>query len=215
MSEIHDPPASGKGKVSTDTTSQGSVYFVQAGEGGPIKIGWTGGDPKARMRDLQTGNPYPLSMLGHVPGSGADEAELHDRFRHLRMVGEWFKPAPEIVAFLAGAKWSRDLPTSREIIAEDPPSDIDPAPKLDCAMCEERRREARSVRAWEQKVIAAGRTAFLGGYCSNGLRAESAASLKGLKDALQAVGYSRGAAPDNHTMSLVQRVIDAIMECPR
>lgn len=200
----------------TANLETGSVYFVQAGDGGPIKIGWTGGDPKARMRDLQTGNPYPLSMLGHVPGSGADETDLHEQFRHLRMVGEWFKPAPDLVAFIAGVKWSRNVPTSREIITEDPPGDIDPAPKLDCSICEERRREALSVRVWEQRVIAAARTAFFGDCCaSRGLRAESAASLKGLSEAIGSACYGKNPGPTNHTLSLVQDVIDAIMECPR
>jgi len=43
------------------------VYFVQAGEGGPIKIGVTR-DIGGRLRTLQTGNPYRLRLLALIHG---------------------------------------------------------------------------------------------------------------------------------------------------
>lgn len=83
----------------------GRVYFVQAGEGGPIKIGWTGGSPSARMAALQTGNPELLQLLASAPGAVEDEKALHARFAAARMSGEWFRAVPELVAFVAGVAW--------------------------------------------------------------------------------------------------------------
>jgi hypothetical protein len=36
---------------------------------------------------------------------GADrEAELHQRFRHLHVRGEWFRPGPDLLAFIGQVK---------------------------------------------------------------------------------------------------------------
>lgn len=78
----------------------GRVYFVQAGEGGPIKIGWTGGSPSARMAALQTGNPHRLRLLTSIEGTAADEAALHARFADSRLEGEWFAPSADLRAYL-------------------------------------------------------------------------------------------------------------------
>jgi hypothetical protein len=79
---------------------EGLVYFIQAGEGGSIKIGWSQKIPQRRA-SLQTANARRLVVLGAVPGTRETEAALHARFAHLRMEGEWFRNAPELHAFLA------------------------------------------------------------------------------------------------------------------
>src|ERR1035437_7766886 len=43
------------------------VYFIQAGSEGPIKIG-IADSPALRLRELQTGNHLPLTLLKAVPG---------------------------------------------------------------------------------------------------------------------------------------------------
>lgn len=43
------------------------VYFVQAGEAGPVKIGWAT-DPRARIADLQTGHYEPLRLIRIIEG---------------------------------------------------------------------------------------------------------------------------------------------------
>jgi hypothetical protein len=72
------------------------VYFIQAGDSGPIKIG-SGRRPQRRLRQLQIGNHEPLRLLGAYPGTALDETQLHEQFRHARLRGEWFAPLPELL----------------------------------------------------------------------------------------------------------------------
>ncbi|MFJ7242371.1 GIY-YIG nuclease family protein [Streptomyces olivaceus] len=58
-------------------------------EGAPyVKIGYTGGDPRRRLKELQTGQPMQLTLLWSCPGDY--EADLHARFAAFRHRGEWF-----------------------------------------------------------------------------------------------------------------------------
>lgn len=75
------------------------VYFVQAGNGGPIKIG-IARDPAKRMSDLQVANANKLTLLGSIPGDLYDEQSLHQTFQPYRLNGEWFQPAPQVVDWL-------------------------------------------------------------------------------------------------------------------
>lgn len=78
---------------------EGLIYFTQAGEGGPIKIGWSQ-HLDQRTANLQTANAHRLEVLGTVPGTPETEAALHARFAHLQMEGEWFRNSSEIHDFL-------------------------------------------------------------------------------------------------------------------
>jgi hypothetical protein len=73
----------------------GRVYFIQAKLGGPVKIGFAL-DPRRRMRELQTANPFPLALVAYVAGDTTLERELHERLDELRAHGEWFHPSDEI-----------------------------------------------------------------------------------------------------------------------
>lgn len=75
----------------------GYVYFIQSGFGGPVKIGWAATSVECRMKELQTGNPETLVVLGFMPGAITLESELHRKFREFSIRGEWFWPAPEIL----------------------------------------------------------------------------------------------------------------------
>ena len=77
---------------------QGHVYFVQAGEGGPIKIGWSQ-DVAQRIAGLQTAQAEPLRLLGTLPGTRLDEARVHRVLDHHRLRGEWFHPHAEVIRF--------------------------------------------------------------------------------------------------------------------
>jgi hypothetical protein len=68
-----------------------TVYFVQADEGGPVKIGWAGNDVVTRIKTFQTGHFMELRLIRIIDGaSRADEANLHRYFSANRIRGEWF-----------------------------------------------------------------------------------------------------------------------------
>lgn len=83
--------------VSPPTREGSMVYFVQMGDDGPIKIGFSSVIER-RVSHMQNGNPYPLRLLRTMPGGPADERKLHHRFARWRLQGEWFEPTPELVA---------------------------------------------------------------------------------------------------------------------
>lgn len=73
-----------------------SVYFIQAGVGGPIKVG-VSVDPISRMAQMQTGMPETLRLLAFIPGTRDDERKLHDRLARHRIRGEWFHPHQDVL----------------------------------------------------------------------------------------------------------------------
>lgn len=76
------------------------VYFLRCGE--YIKIGKSRSSHtlQERISTLQTGNPYPLILLGLKAGGLKEEKKIHDRFRHLHHRGEWFKYNEDIEKFI-------------------------------------------------------------------------------------------------------------------
>lgn len=73
------------------------IYFIQAGDAGPIKVGFTSGDVQRRVTQLQTGNPSALAILGAIKGTAERERQLHGRLSPWRAKGEWFKPHPDVL----------------------------------------------------------------------------------------------------------------------
>jgi hypothetical protein len=76
------------------------VYFIQAGDSGPIKIG-TAMDTLKRLKQLQTSSAEALVVLGHREGDEELEEALHERFAEHRLRGEWFRPAEAILIEIA------------------------------------------------------------------------------------------------------------------
>lgn len=83
--------------------ARGHIYFIQAGEDGPIKIGFSK-DPDSRLRTLQTAHTAKLKMLHHQVGTKADEGRLHHRFKNIRIKGEWFEASPSLLDFIRKRK---------------------------------------------------------------------------------------------------------------
>lgn len=79
-------------------SSRRHIYFVESGEGGPIKIG-VAIDVTARLKDLQVANPIPLRLLVSIRGDYDDERSLHRRFASERISGEWFRGDGAVRAF--------------------------------------------------------------------------------------------------------------------
>lgn len=77
-----------------------TIYFLSDGE--YIKIGYTKQDVYSRINSLQTGNARELVYLGEIPGNIEVESNLHNRFKHLRVKGEWFKKDIELIEYIKG-----------------------------------------------------------------------------------------------------------------
>lgn len=77
------------------------VYFIKpVGMDGPIKIGHSTNPPK-RLLDLGAWSPFPLELIGSVPGVLADESFIHDCFADIHSHREWFKPEPALLQAIA------------------------------------------------------------------------------------------------------------------
>jgi|GEM_PF-5585144 len=86
-------------EVEKDKPKEDFVYFLQAGETGPIKIG-TSQNPRKRIASLRTATAEELRVLKIVKGSKTLETTLHDRFTSIRKRGEWFLPTQELLDFI-------------------------------------------------------------------------------------------------------------------
>lgn len=75
------------------------VYFIQAIDGGPIKIG-KAALPRTRLRTLQTAHHQELRLIGYVRGGGAVEQIILREFAAIRIRGEWFKPTRRLLRFI-------------------------------------------------------------------------------------------------------------------
>jgi hypothetical protein len=78
----------------------GELVYAIADGAGFVKIGRTRGSPEIRLRDLQTGNPRPLALVGYT--STVSERQLHRRLGRWRTHGEWFRATPQVLAELVG-----------------------------------------------------------------------------------------------------------------
>ena len=65
------------------------IYFIQAGEDGPVKIG-RAKDPVARLAGLQTGSSESLHIRAVLDEPDHVETRLHDVLKSARLKGEWF-----------------------------------------------------------------------------------------------------------------------------
>lgn len=68
-----------------------TVYFIQRGDDGPVKIGITK-NLKSRLNGLQTSSAEKLFVRREFNGTQDDEAMFHQVFAAHRMSGEWFFP---------------------------------------------------------------------------------------------------------------------------
>lgn len=77
--------------------TRGTVYCVQANEGGPIKIGFST-DVDRRLFALNGSSPQPLRLLAHACSFDFVEKALHKRLAAHRLRCEWFADVPEVRA---------------------------------------------------------------------------------------------------------------------
>lgn len=75
------------------------VYFIQQGDAGPIKIGFSR-DVDSRLIHLQTASPDPLRLLAKLRGGKKHERKLHATFAAHHQRGEWFRPHEDLLSFI-------------------------------------------------------------------------------------------------------------------
>jgi hypothetical protein len=92
------------------------IYMIQRGK--QVKIGYSV-DPRGRLRQLQTGNPERLSLLGVKGGDLAEERYWHNHLKRYRIgSSEWFEFSDEIKA-IAEARFSPWISARRRRHIED------------------------------------------------------------------------------------------------
>jgi hypothetical protein len=108
------------------------VYFVQSifadNTGGPVKIGLTH-SLRGRFSSLRCGSPLPLRCLKVTPGDFMLETEMHQRFKALRLHGEWFQPAAELLECADALPWLSFSPSETRAMREMFPDCIISAPQ--------------------------------------------------------------------------------------
>lgn len=80
---------------------EGYIYYIISAETGRMKIGYTKGDPKKRLKSLQTGSPTKLDIVAVHPGDLKTEADLHRQFSTDRTHGEWFDVSDDLLVHIA------------------------------------------------------------------------------------------------------------------
>ena len=75
------------------------IYFVKA-ESGHIKIGYSFKKTLKRLREIQTCNPFEMTVLKEIPGDKAMEKDIQSKFEKHRVRSEWFLADKDILDFI-------------------------------------------------------------------------------------------------------------------
>lgn len=76
------------------------IYFIQAEQGGLIKIGYSS-NPANRLYNLQMYCPIPLKILATIKDAPqTKEGYIHFNLIKSRQHGEWFTPSIEVLVFM-------------------------------------------------------------------------------------------------------------------
>jgi Meiotically Up-regulated Gene 113 (MUG113) protein len=79
------------------------VYFIQEDGAGAIKIG-TSKHLKKRMDEIARILPSEIVLLATIEGGHEVEWVIQQRFNHAHVKGEWFRPVPELLEYIAKVK---------------------------------------------------------------------------------------------------------------
>jgi hypothetical protein len=75
------------------------IYFVQGTITKNIKIGYTYSEPNMRLGSIQSSDR--LILLKVIEGDELEENRIHRRFQAAWDHGEWFRPVPELLEYIA------------------------------------------------------------------------------------------------------------------
>lgn len=71
-------------------TKQGKIYLIGNVQNKVVKIGYSK-TPRQRLKKLQTGSPYSLTIFKTFNGTLDIENKLHKKYKNQKLNGEWFK----------------------------------------------------------------------------------------------------------------------------
>ena len=71
------------------------IYLIKCKATNTCKIGYSN-NPKARLAQLQTGNPFSLELVSVIKGDLSLEKKLHKRFEEYKLSGEWFEYSKKV-----------------------------------------------------------------------------------------------------------------------
>ena len=74
------------------------IYFMQSLD--KIKIGYTSSGLLERKKQMQTGNPHGLVIIGTVKGTMDHELKIHNTLADYRATGEWFYDCKEVRGYI-------------------------------------------------------------------------------------------------------------------
>jgi hypothetical protein len=101
-----------------------SVYFLRAGDDGPVKIGFAR-DLNLRITDIQIGCPEPVALLRVIDDGGkAAERWLHSHFKEQRLRGEWFSFSDDMLTIEVPNE-ALDVGSSMKTAYEEATIDLD------------------------------------------------------------------------------------------
>lgn len=90
------------------------VYFIKPkGRKGPIKIGCSNA-PADRLMALGAWSPYPLELIGSVPGGYPEESYLHSCFADHHSHREWFRPNAQLLTAIQAVLAAGSVEVLRE-----------------------------------------------------------------------------------------------------
>lgn len=75
------------------------IYFVRSDVWNRIKIGMSS-RLSARLLTLKWACGHDITLIGVLPGGRSEEVALHRMFSHLHDRAEWFRPEPELMAYI-------------------------------------------------------------------------------------------------------------------
>ena len=77
------------------------IYLAKSGD--YYKIGYSG-SVEARLRELQVGNPLPVTLIDSWQGDKSDESGIHQHLKDKQIRGEWFYLSEDDLAWLESVK---------------------------------------------------------------------------------------------------------------
>ena len=95
----------------------GYIYAIECNA--RIKIGFSE-DPARRLNKIASDAPFPCELLGYWPGTVADELSVHDKFKSVRLHGEWFAATVDLMEFIAAVSVQKAPPSKQHKLAAPP-----------------------------------------------------------------------------------------------